>query len=120
MLFLSFLCYIFIIMDEKRDLIIAQIKDIIPTILAYEQIYLFGSASKASWDGKGDWDLLIITRNKLSRCEKWAHAKTIRIELARLDIACDILIISRNEQIEAEKSLHSIARSAIHEGIKIA
>lgn len=107
-------------MDKKRNRIIRLIKEVISAVLPYEQIYLFGSASNDSWDGKGDWDLLVVTPQELSRLEKWSYAKSIRIDLAKSDIACDILIVSRFDQIEAEKSLHSITRAAIHQGIKIA
>lgn len=107
-------------MDEKRKRIIKQIIATISVILPFDRIYLFGSASTDSWDGKGDWDLLIITPKELSRREKWTIAKTIRIDLAKSNIASDILILSQEETNRAIMSPHSVTRMAIDEGIKIA
>jgi len=107
-------------MDEERKRVIQKIKETIWSILPFEQLYLFGSASKEYWDGKGDWDLLLVTAADLSRQQKWTFAKKIRIELAQMDIASDILIVSQKEQDEAMQSPHSFTRNAIHGGIKIA
>ncbi|HON06670.1 MAG TPA: nucleotidyltransferase domain-containing protein [Verrucomicrobiota bacterium] len=83
------------------------------------RIILFGSRAKGNYSKFSDYDFLIITKQTLPIEQKMEIAKEIRIALAQLHIASDI-IINSEEEVELKKNkIGYVTRYAIKEGVTI-
>ncbi|HUS86010.1 MAG TPA: nucleotidyltransferase domain-containing protein [Bacteroidales bacterium] len=83
------------------------------------EVMLFGSRSRNSASSDSDYDILIVTDQKLSSEEKISYRTRIRKDLLKDGIRSDILIQNR-EDIEKKRRLPGhIIRNIIKEAIML-
>ncbi|MFN3568567.1 MAG: nucleotidyltransferase domain-containing protein [Caldimicrobium sp.] len=98
------------------------IKEVIQKIfeenkIKISKILLFGSRARGDFKKGSDWDILIITENKLQREKRKELSHLVRKKLAEEFIPCDVLIKSNKEVEERKDVIGSVIRSALKEGI---
>jgi len=107
-------------MDEN----LKKIKEVILNVakemnIEIDKIILFGSRARGDYREDSDYDILIVTKEKLDRERLINFFGKIKMRLAKFRIPNDIIIKSLNE-IENEKELkYSITSIAIEEGYTI-
>ncbi len=83
------------------------------------RILLFGSRAKGKASPESDWDIMVITKEKLSFNEKWEIIDEIKRKLARLKIPNDIIFKSQ-EEFEKEKEIPGLISYEVNvKGIKL-
>jgi len=84
-----------------------------------DKIILFGSRARGDYREDSDWDILIITRERLDRKKYLAvYSKIINI-LYEKNIQCDLVIMDE-ETFEKKKDIvNTIANEALIEGVII-
>lgn len=91
------------------------------TVLAYlpdSRIVLFGSRARSDFDDHSDYDLLIITPDKLSSHKKIALNTNLNKAIVNsVKIPVDLLINSEEEVRQKMELPGHIIRSAIKEGL---
>lgn len=103
---------------EEKEIIKKTVEDIFKTKeIKIEKIILFGSRARGDYKKDSDWDLLIITKEKITREEKLRIAHLIRKELANQLIPIDILIKSEEEVERRKNVIGSVIKTAMIEGI---
>ena len=90
-----------------------------------ECIILFGSRSRADWNGDSDIDLMAIVRDAPARDERERATETVRRILAetyseRGCMPMDLLFLSETDYRRRAKSVNNVAAIASREGIKLA
>ena len=90
-----------------------------------ECIILFGSRSRADWNGESDIDLMAIVRDAPARDEQDRATETVRRILAetyseRGYMPMDLLFLSETDYRRRAKSVNNVAAIASREGIKLA
>ena len=90
-----------------------------------ECIILFGSRSRADWNGDSDIDLMAIVRDAPARDEQDRATETVRRILAetyseRGYMPMDLLFLSETDYRRRAKSVNNVAAIASREGIKLA
>ena len=85
--------------------------------VSVSSIILFGSRARGDADELSDWDLLVVTKEELSREDRRDLSHLLRKKLADMLIPSDVIIRSERE-VEARKKVPgSIVRNALKEGI---
>ncbi len=107
-----------------KDENVEKIKEIIFKIakemnIEIEKIILFGSRARGDFREDSDYDILIVTKEKLTREKEIEFKVNIRISLARLRIPIDLIVYSSEEFIEKSKDVGYIAYYILEEGLKI-
>lgn len=110
------------LLDENKKCEI--VKDTINSVLKEHQvcpvkIILFGSRARDVFDEQSDWDILIVTKEKLTRKEKEKIAETIRKALAKFLIPSDVLIKNEDELSFYEKFYGTVTYEALKEGVNL-
>jgi len=84
-----------------------------------DKIILFGSRARGDFREDSDWDILIVTKEKLNRKNYLTiYSKIINI-LYEKNIQCDLVIMDK-ETFEKKKDIvNTIANEALIEGIII-
>jgi len=84
-----------------------------------DKIILFGSRARGDYREDSDWDILIVTKEKLDRKKYLTfYSKIINI-LYEKNIQCDLVIMDK-ETFEKKKDIvNTIANEALIEGIVI-
>ena len=90
-----------------------------------ECIILFGSRSRADWNGDSDIDLMAIVRDAPARDERERATETVRRILSetyseRGCMPMDLLFLSEDDYRRRAKSVNNVAAIASREGIKLA
>ena len=103
---------------------IKKIKEIILNIakemnIEIDKIILFGSRARGDYREDSDYDILIVTKEKLEREKKIKFKVKVGIELIKNKIPNDLVVFSREEIEEKSNDVGCIAYYALREGIKI-
>ncbi|MDQ1352558.1 MAG: uncharacterized protein QG657_2864 [Acidobacteriota bacterium] len=109
-------------MENQVD--IEKIKAIIFETLKVEridpfQLYLFGSRARGNFSANSDYDLMIISKEKIGIKEKMRLFTKLRKVLAKERYNVDIVIKSTNEANYYKNKIGHIVRTALSEGILI-
>jgi len=108
-----------IMISQTNFDITVQLKSLILTFFPNSNVILFGSRARKDNTIESDYDLLIITTEKLSVSVKRDFKTKIRKALFKLNILSDILIESDSEvQIKMNLPGH-IVRNAMNEGVRL-
>jgi len=67
-----------------------------------DKIILFGSRARGDYKEDSDWDILVITRDKLDNNLFWNFFKRVKRELSKIKVYGDLIIIS-SEYYEKNK-----------------
>jgi len=81
-----------------------------------EMILLFGSRARGDYKEDSDWDILIVTRDKLDAEKKLNFWYEI---YRNLDLPSDIIIVSKEAFEKHKKSRGFVYRYALQEGIVV-
>ena len=85
-----------------------------------ERIILFGSRARGEATSESDYDILVVTREKLGRREKLELATRVATRIAREYLTpVDIIVRSRDEWLEHSKIVGTIEEVAASEGIPV-
>lgn len=104
-------------MIEDKNLLV--IKKIAQEHLPDSKVMLFGSRARGIYREDSDYDVLVIIQYKMSPDEKFSTRVSIRRELVKNDIFCDLLIQSE-EEVKIKKTLiDHVIRYAMEEAIVI-
>lgn len=104
---------------KNREEEIFRIKEIVKAILPGATVFLFGSRARGDFDEKSDYDLLIVTKNKVSMRKKIEISEMLREEFSSYLIPTDIIIKSRKEVEYYKDKIGSVVREALKEGVAI-
>ena len=80
-----------------------------------DRIILFGSQARGNYRRESDWDIAIITNNKLEKSTFWDFYITVKRELTKNGIPTDIIIIPKST-FEKKKIIGNVAYYANKEG----
>jgi|YelNatPaOPRAMG01_1025707.scaffolds.fasta_scaffold251397_2 predicted nucleotidyltransferase len=111
-------------MSSAREISIKEIKDEILICLnqmgiSVRHIILFGSRARGDFSKYSDYDILIITDNKLSIKEKMEISKKVNLGIAKLLIPSDVIVKSIDEVDYFKHQIGTVVREALKEGIEI-
>ncbi len=107
-------------MEKKLKLIKETILNVAKKYnIEIDKIILFGSRARGDYKEDSDWDLLIVTKEKISNEIKIALIVKLKIIFARLNIPNDIIIKSADELYEERRYSYTISSVALNEGILI-
>ncbi len=97
-----------------------KIKTIVQSILPESKVILFGSRAKGTYTDESDYDLLIITEEKLSEKEKLdTRSKIKKLLIKSLRKPVDVLLNMKKEaEIKKELPGH-IVQWALKEGVEL-
>ncbi len=102
-------------MEEKLKLI----KEIILNVakkhnIEIDKIILFGSRARGNYRKDSDWDLLIVTKKKLPKNEKWIFWEEIMKNLSYINIE---IFITDKDSLEKYKDIPgTLERYSVIEG----
>ncbi|HXL56457.1 MAG TPA: nucleotidyltransferase domain-containing protein [Chitinophagaceae bacterium] len=103
---------------DTKDEILESIKSTIKEIVPDANIILFGSRARGDWHEESDWDILVLTKNKVSKdVEKKIHDKLFMLSV-QIASFINILIVYE-EDWEQSPSYYSLYQSVSEEGIQI-
>jgi len=83
-----------------------------------EKVLLFGSRARGDYKRDSDWDLLVVTEEKLDReleNELWLH---VQRRLVKLGIVPELLIVDKETLRKYEKHTGYVCYYALKEGIE--
>lgn len=104
----------------NNESVYQRIPDIIRCYIPDSRVLLFGSRARGDHDFKSDYDLLIVTPEKLSKEENLKSRRLLHWALiAALDAPFDLLLFSEAEIVEKQTLPGHIVRTAIREGIAL-
>jgi predicted nucleotidyltransferase len=108
-------------MMRDKDMV-ALIKETIHEVakdlgLDVKSIILFGSRARGNYKKLSDWDLLVVVENPLTIKGKMTYSKKLRVSLAKRYIDCDFIIKSEAELEKMQKTIGSVVREALKEGV---
>jgi len=86
---------------------------------AYESAILFGSRARGDFAAGSDYDVLVITRSRLTIREKMNRSAVFRRKLADEGIDADIILKSRDEIDYYRDKIGSVVRMAVQEGVAL-
>ena len=81
-----------------------------------DRIILFGSRARGNYRRESDWDIAIITNNKLEKSTFWDFYITVKRELTKNGIPTDIIIIPKSTFEKKKKIIGNVAYYANKEG----
>ncbi len=104
--------------------VVERIKEVILKVareygIEIEKVILFGSRARGDYKEYSDWDILIITKNKLKSDLEDLFLVMLRRELVKIGIIPEIIVSSREEFEEYKKYYGFIHYHAAREGISI-
>ncbi len=107
-------------MEEKLKLI----KEIISNAakkynIEIDRIILFGSRARGDYTQESDWDILIVTKEKLGWKKRKVFLGNILKIFAKMKIRVEILIVDLETLNEYGKWWGFVYYHAINEGVKI-
>jgi len=102
---------------ENNNHIIEIIKNTAHEYLPDAEVLLFGSHARNEASTESDYDILLITKTKLSPKEKLPIRTKIRKSLLLIGIRSDILIQSKSEVDKKKKLPGHIVRKILREAI---
>jgi len=82
-----------------------------------EEVLLFGSRARGSFDEKSDWDILVIVAVSMDREKKQEFIVRIRRHLPHIPM--DIIVKGRDELKDYENFYGTATREALKEGIPL-
>ncbi len=97
--------------------IVEIIKNTAHEYLPDAEVFLFGSHARNEATAESDYDILLITKTKLSPKEKLPIKTKIRKSLLLIGIRSDILIQSQSEADKKRKLPGHIVRKILKEAI---
>ncbi|MEM5830465.1 MAG: nucleotidyltransferase domain-containing protein [Candidatus Aenigmatarchaeota archaeon] len=107
-------------MDENlkkiKEIILQTAKEM---NIEIDKIILFGSRARGDYREDSDYDLLIVTKEKLDRKDKIRFKTKMRIIFAKEKIPVDLIVYSSQEFEERAKDVSYIAYYASKEGVLI-
>jgi len=83
------------------------------------RIILFGSRARGDYREDSDWDILVITKEKLDRDKFWKLYTSMKRKLASLRVYGDLLIVNKDRFMEKKTDIGSIIYYASAEGITL-
>ena len=101
----------------NNNQIIEIIKSTAHEYLPDAEVLLFGSHARNEASAESDYDILLITKTKLSLKEKLPFRTKIRKSLLLIGIRSDILIQSKSEIDKKKKLPGHIVRNILKEAI---
>ncbi len=81
-----------------------------------DRIILFGSRARGNDRRESDWDIAIVTNNKLEKSTFWDFYITVKRELTKNGIPTDIIIIPKSTFEKKKKIIGNVAYYANKEG----
>ncbi len=102
--------------------ILKQIKKAITEVaqrhgIEIDKIILFGSRARGDSREESDWDVLVVTKNKLDKNKKYEFIhETHRKIVWEINIPVDIIVVSKKYQEELKDVYGSIVGMATLEG----
>ena len=104
--------------NEKE--VLRKIKEVILSTakkhgIEVDKIILFGSRARGDYTKESDWDILVITKNKIDEKEKWDFWEKIMLSLSKYNIG--IFIISSKEYEKYRDIPGTIERYSYIEGV---
>lgn len=87
--------------------------------LGTKKIILFGSRARGDQREDSDWDILVVTDQKLTRREKMEISRIIRERLAEFYIDCDLILKSEDEVEFCKDLFGTVTREALKEGVSL-
>ena len=70
--------------------------------IGIDRIILFGSRARGDYRGKSDWDILVVTKERLSYTARKSFLSEVRWELVNFGIIPEILVVD-SETFESNK-----------------
>ncbi len=109
---------------EKYEEVLRKIKEVILSTaekhgIEVDKIILFGSRARGDYKEESDWDILIVTKEKISNEKKVALIVKLKIIFAKLNIPNDIIVKSSDELDEEKRYSYTISSVALNEGVSI-
>lgn len=99
-----------------------RIKNIIESVLkdfTIDKIVLFGSRARNENEIDSDYDILISVSDVLTRAEEMRLENIISKELAKIDIAADVIVRKDKYIAEAKNEIGNVISYAIEEGVAL-
>jgi len=104
-------------MDENLKKIKETILEIAKEMnVEIDRIVLFGSRARGDYRKDSDYDLLIVTKEKLDKERLIEFFGKIKVKLAKLHIPNDIVIKSLDSVMKEKEIKYTITSVAIEEG----
>ncbi len=110
--------------ELSREEAIMKIKEVILSTaekfgIKVEKIILFGSRARGDYKKESDWDILVVTREKLGWMLRKEFLAEILRNLIKSKIKTDILIIDKDAFEEYKKWKGFVYHHAATEGIAV-
>ncbi len=106
----------------ERDEAIKKIKEVILSTakkhgIEVGKIILFGSRARGDYEKESDWDILIVTKEKINKEVFWKFLREIKIEISiKLKVPNDIIIVSEEHYKKSKSNVGDISYYATLEG----
>ncbi len=85
-----------------------------------EKIILFGSRARGDFKEDSDWDILIVTKEKLDKNSKSKFILEVRREIVwKMEVPVDVLVVDGDKYREYEQVYGSVIGQAASEGISV-
>jgi len=81
-----------------------------------DKIILFGSRARGDYGEGSDWDILIVTKEKLDKDLFWNLFKKIKRELSKIKVYGDLIIVSSEYYEKNKENVGNISYYASMEG----
>ncbi len=100
---------------------LAKIKEIILNAaenhgIEIDRIILFGSRAKGDYKEESDWDILVVTKEKIEKDMFWKFYSEIKRKLAKIKIYGDLIILSKKYYENYKEDVGNISYYATVEG----
>ena len=87
--------------------------------LNVDEIILFGSRARGDFRKEGDWDVLVVLSEPVSRKTELEAYKLIHRELLFKGVKADILFISKDELKRVKEDRGFVYHYALKEGVRV-
>ncbi|AIY91039.1 nucleotidyltransferase family protein [Geoglobus acetivorans] len=85
-----------------------------------EKVVLFGSRARGDFKEDSDWDILIVTNERLDKNAKSKFILEVRREIVwKLEVPVDVIVVDSNKYGEYEQVYGSVIGQAASEGITV-
>ena len=108
--------------SRKMEEILKKIKDAVLKVaekhgIEIDKIILFGSRARGDYTEESDWDILIVTGENLDKNEKYDFIHEVHRKIVlNIDVAADIIVVSRKHQEKFKDVYGSVVGMATLEG----
>ena len=108
----------------SREEILRLIKDIIFEVakkygVEIDRVILFGSRARGDFREDSDWDILVITKNKLDKTTKLSFISKVIESLLDYDIDSEIIVVSSKYYNRFKHVYGDISGIATFEGVML-